>query len=117
VGEVAEAQRRLDVPVARCGDTRDRDGHVGAQHEHVSVLVEEPVRRLRAGEVRALDLRLELQRGRVDLAVARLVEHRAHAVGDGAQLPHLVGQHVSRSAGDRVGHGVEDEVCRDASTP
>ena len=103
VREVAEAQRRLGVGVAGRDQPRDRDRHVRAQHEHVAVLVEHPVGRAAAPAMSARSkVLLVLERGRVDLAVAGALEHGAHAVGHRAQLAHLVGQHVARSAGDAV---------------
>jgi hypothetical protein len=103
VGEVGEAQRRLGGRVARGDDARDRHGHVGAQRHHVAVVVEDAVGGIDAGLAAAQNV-LELDRRRPDLAVAPTLEHRAHGLGDGAQLPHLVGQDVARPVGDGVDH-------------
>ena len=104
VREVAEAQRRLGVAVARRDQARDRDRHVRAEHEHLAVLVEHAVRGAARVHVGALERALVLERRRVDLAVAGPLEHLADAVGHRAQLAHLVGQEVSRSAGDAIDH-------------
>ena len=74
VGEVAEAQRRIGGRVARRHHPRDRDRHVRAQHEHVALLVEQPVGGLGRGGVAARERRLVLERRRRDLAVAARVE-------------------------------------------
>ena len=103
VGDVAEAQGRLGRLVARGHHARDRHRHVRAQGEHVAVVVDHPVGRLRAA-VAAAQHRLVLDRRRVDLAVAVQLEDAAQRVGDRAQLPHLVGEHVARSARDAVDH-------------
>ena len=79
VGEVAEAQRRIRARVAGRHHARDRDRHVRAQHEHVALLVEQPVGGLGRRGVAARQRRLVLQRRRRHLAVAASVEHRAHA--------------------------------------
>jgi hypothetical protein len=100
VREGAEAQRRLDVRIARGHQPRDRDGHVRAQQEHRAVVVEEPVDAVAAGHP-AHD-RLVLDRRRPHLAVAEALEHGAHRLGDRTQLAHLVGQDVAGPGGDRV---------------
>ena len=76
VGDVAEAQRRLGRRVARRHHARDRHGHVGAQGEHVAVIVDDAVGRLHAA-VAAAQHRLVLDRRRVDLAVAVELEDAA----------------------------------------
>ena len=72
--EVAEAQRRLDVGVARRDHARDRDRHVRAQHQRPR-----PSRRTAGTRARGaaspVAVRLVLERGRVHLAVAGVVEH------------------------------------------
>ena len=90
VGEVAEAQWRLARRVARGGHAGDRHGHVRAQHEHRTGLVEHTVGRPRFGHVRTREHRLVLERRRVHLAVAVALEHRAQGVGDGANLARLI---------------------------
>ena len=67
------------------------------------MVVEHAVGRLRAA-VAAAQHALVLDRRRVDLAVAVALEDAAQRVGDRAQLPHLVGQHVARAARDAVDH-------------
>ena len=64
VGEVAEAQRRSGRRVARRHHARDRDRHVRAQHEHVALLVEQPVGGLGRRRVAARQRRLVLERRR-----------------------------------------------------
>ena len=103
VGDVAEAQRRLGRLVARGHDARDRHGHVRAQGQHVAVVVDHAVGRLHAAVAAAQD-GLVLDRRRVDLAVAVALEDAAQGVGDRAQLPHLVGEHVAGAARDAVDH-------------
>ena len=104
VREVAEAQRRLAVGVARGDDAGDRRGHVRAQHEHRAALVEHAVGGARFGHVGAREHRLVLQRRRVDLAVAVIVEDTAQGVGDRTHLARLLWEHVARTAGDWVDH-------------
>jgi hypothetical protein len=110
VGDVAEAQRRLGGGVARGHHARDRDGHVGAQREHVAVIVDDAIGRLDA-RVAAAEDRLVLDGRRVDLAIAVALEDVPKSVGDRAQLPHLVGEHVAGPARDAVDHTVAGSVA------
>ena len=91
VREVAEAQRRLAGRVAGGDDARDRHGHVRAQHEHGSRLVEHAIRGLRFGHVGAREHRLVLERRRVDLAIAVALEHAPQRVRDRTHLARLFG--------------------------
>ena len=115
VRQVTEAQRRLRVGVARRDQPGDRDRHVGAQHQHVALLVEHPIGRASAREVDARKRLLVLERRGVDLAVSGRGEHMPDAVGHRAQLAHLVGQDVARSAGDAVDH--RSEFLTSAESP
>ncbi len=112
VREIAEAQRRLARRVARSDDSRDRHGHVRAQHEHCARLVEHTVGRLRFGHVGTCEHGLVLERRRVDLAVAVAVEGGAQGVCDRAHLARLLWKHVARATGDRIDHGEPEEVTR-----
>ena len=98
---LADKVRRL----ARADEARDRDGHVGAQDEHLAVLVEHAVGRACPPERPARDHGLILERRRVDLAVTRIAKDRAQPFGQRAQLTHLVGQDVSSATGNREDHG------------
>jgi hypothetical protein len=111
VGDVGEAQRRFGVGVTGGDDPGDGDGHVGAQHQHAAVLVEDAVGGPGATEVGARKRLLELEGGRVHLAVASVREHRTDPVGHGAQLPHLVGENVAGATGDSVHHRLEAAVA------
>ena len=102
--EVTEAQRDLRRRVARGDHAGDRDRHVRTQHEHVAVLVEQPVRGVGGRRIAARQDLFVLERRRRDLAVAALVEHGPHRVGDRPQLAQLVREDVARAAGDRVDH-------------
>ncbi len=104
VREVTEAQRRLGVAIARRHQPGDRDGHVRAEHEHVTLFVEHPVRGAARVHVGTIERALVLERRRVHLAVTGTLEHFPDAVGHRAELAHLVGQEVSRSAGDAIDH-------------
>ena len=102
--DVGEAERRLGLGVAGGHHARDRDRHVRAQREHRALLVEGPVARARGALVAAPQHVLVLERRRVHLAVARVLEGGAHPVADRAQLAHLLGQHVPGPRGDGVRH-------------
>ena len=104
VGEVAEAQRRLGVRVARRDHPRDRDRHVRAQDEDLAVLVEQAVGRTSPAQVGAGQHRLVLERGGVHLAVAGVLEDAAHGLRDGAQLARFVRKDVSGPARDGMDH-------------
>ena len=58
-----------------------------------------------AGQAGAREHRLVLERGRVHLAVAVALEDGAEGVGDGANLPGLVGEHVTGAGWDGMDHG------------
>ena len=104
-GEVAEPDGRLDTSITRRDHPRDGDRHVGAQREHVALLVECAVASAGRALLPAAQHLLVLERGRVDLPVTGVLEADAHALADLAQLAHLVGQHVASARRDRVRHG------------
>jgi hypothetical protein len=116
VGDVAEAQRRLGGLIAGGDDARDRDRHVCAQGQDVAVVVDHAVGRLHAA-VAAAQHGLVLDRRRVDFAVAVQLEDAAQGVRDGAQLPHLVGEHIAGSARDAVDHTGAGSVATRAIWP
>ena len=78
-GDVLVLRSDMTVPIARVAATRYTN-------------VEPP---LRFSYLAHAYRGVRPQRGRVHLAVAEPVEHPAQLLGDRAQLPHLVGQHVA----------------------
>ncbi len=104
VGQVAEAQGHLGLGVAAGDQARDRHGHVGAQGQQVAALVEEAVGGVGGAPVAAGQHLVVLDRGRRHLAVAALLEDLDQGEVQAPQLPHLVGQHVARSRGNRMDH-------------
>ena len=91
MGEVAEAQRRLTRRVACGHHARDRSGHVRAQREHGSRLVEDAIRGAGFRHIGALQDGLVLERRRVDLAVPVALDDTTQRVGDRAHLARLFG--------------------------
>ena len=91
VGEVAEAERRLGGGIAARDHAGDRHGHVRAQDQDGTVLVEDAVGGLGFGKGRAAEHGLVLERGRVDLAVAVALEDAKESARDGADLTGLFG--------------------------
>jgi hypothetical protein len=80
VAQVREPERWIGVAVAGGHDARDRDRHVGAQRQHLPVLVEQPVARAGGALVAPAQHLLVLERRRPDLAVAGALEAGAHPV-------------------------------------
>jgi hypothetical protein len=97
VGEVAQPERGLGLAPARPHHAGDRDRHVRAQDQDPPFFVEQPVAGSRGALVARHEHLLVLERRGPDLPVARLVEGRAQAIGDRADLAHLVGQDVTRA--------------------
>src|SRR4051794_4677778 len=89
---VAEPQRAVLVREASSDEARDRDRHVRAQHQQVPLRVEQSPARTGGALVALAEHLLVLHRRRPHFAVAGLLQRRAQAVHQRAQLAHLVGQ-------------------------